>query len=116
MRTEESVKCSESRGIKYLTVREQEPWDRIFYYSMEAEVQCVPRCKGAHSVRTAVFISSVKLQRDPDTNFPLPFSTFSPLAHQSSSGKSEATPTSLQPVTFKAWTHFNPTFVYHAAY
>lgn len=46
MRTEESVKCSESRGIKYLTVREQEPWDRIFYYSMEAEVQHVPRYKG----------------------------------------------------------------------
>lgn len=80
MRTEESVKCSESRGIKYLTVREQEPWDRIFYYSMEAEVQHVPRYKGGHCVRTTVFISSVKLQRDPDPNFPLllPFSTFPP--------------------------------------
>lgn len=118
MRTEESVKCSESRGIKYLTVREQEPWDRIFYYSMEAEAQRVPRYKGGHSVRTAVFISSVKLQRDPDPNvpLPLPFSTSSPLVRRSSSGKSEATPSSLQPVTFKAWTHFNPTFVYRAAY
>lgn len=121
MRTEESVKCSESRGIKYLTVREQGPWDRIFYYSMEAEVRHVPRYKGGHSVRTAVFISSVKLQRDPDPNVPPSPSLFNispphPPVHQSSSGKSEATPSSLQPVTFKAWTHFNPTFVYRAAY
>lgn len=47
MGTEESVKCSESRGIKYLTVREQEdPWDRIFYYCIKAELQHVLRYKG----------------------------------------------------------------------
>lgn len=47
MATEESVKCSESKSIKYLTVREQEEsWDRIFYYCIKAEIQRVLRYKG----------------------------------------------------------------------
>lgn len=47
MATEESVKCSESKSIKYLTVREQEEsWDRIFYYCVKAETQDVGRYKG----------------------------------------------------------------------
>lgn len=44
MTTEESVKCSESKSIKYLTGREQEEsWDRIFYYRTKAEIQHVLR-------------------------------------------------------------------------
>lgn len=43
MGTEESVKCSESRGIKYLNVREQE--DRIFFFGIKAEIQHVLRYK-----------------------------------------------------------------------
>lgn len=40
----EAVKCSEWRSIKYLTVREQEPGDRIFpCHGTKAEVQRVPR-------------------------------------------------------------------------
>lgn len=47
MATEESVKCSESKSIKYLTVREQEEsWDRILYYCIKAEIQHVLRYKG----------------------------------------------------------------------
>lgn len=39
---EESVKCSESKSIEYLTVSEQEEsWDRIFYYCIKAEIQHV---------------------------------------------------------------------------
>lgn len=46
MAIEESVKCSESRSTKYLTVHEQESWDRIFYYCAKAEIQHVIRYKG----------------------------------------------------------------------
>ncbi len=47
MATEESVKCSESKSIKYLTVHEQEgSWDRILYYRIKAEIQHVLRYKG----------------------------------------------------------------------
>lgn len=56
----EAVKCGERRSIKYLTVCEQEPWDRIFpSHGTKTEVQRVPRWRGAEW-RGRVFISSVK--------------------------------------------------------